>query len=900
MSTIAQVKAGVAYVDVRLGSVEQFKKNLKDEVEKAFTSAGKEGGEKISKAISPQALRQVGQRLDQELSKAFFTDAKTEFAAGFRALANRDLQSASALFKSAGNNFGEALYGSLRTVGLKAANNVDAIFRKIGTTASTVGSAISSGFSTAVSKLNSFSGVLDKASQKMGFLSFQIQNFGILATAAFTAPIAAITGFATVVGVKTAAQIESATNALKYLLPAGVDVEKLLDRLKKTAIESPIFDTTDLIQYAQKFTAAGVEIDKTERFLKAFSNIALVTGANTDEANRAVVAITQAFGKGKLQSEELNQQLGEAMPSALKLLRDGLGVTQEELNEMVKTGQISGDDLIDVFTRIGESKKFVDGAAEGAKTLNGAWQELKESLQTQLGQFFLDNSQKIKDAISKLGPTLSKLIEAAGPVFLKLIDYFGKAVDYFSRIVDWYTKLNPGTQDLILKIIGLATVLGPIILVVGSFMGAIAGLAAGLAALTSTAGLVIAGVVAIGAGIAAAVVYIKNFLSKNDEVRNKIKEVWDNFYEKHLGPVVDAFKSFWASVQDAFNQVKNAIGGNTGAWSSWGGALKVIFGTLWTIIKQVFFLIVDLFGTIVDTLGSVIKAIGSLISGVIKIFKGLTDFLIGVFTGDWSRALDGLKEIWDGLWDAVIGTLANVGEGIWKLVKGIVMGIINFFKGLYDEMVGHSIVPDLVNAVIMWFNKLTAPIRNVFNTIKGVIDGFASFLLAFATRVGSDIGKVINFFKELPGKIISAISHLAGDLKTFGANAMQGFLNGITSIGSKVIDKARSIANSVKSAVSSVLKFGSPSKVFTQYGKWVVQGFVNGMSAEQRNLSNSLAMFGEQPRFQQINGSPTDPITSANANAGLQIENYYANDQVDPWRQAEDWYFIVTSRGGAA
>lgn len=898
---MAQVKAGVAYVDVRLGSVEQFKNNLKDEVEKAFSSVGKNAGEQISKNISPQALTKIGQRLDQELSKAFFADAKNEFVAGFRALANRDLASAGELFKSAGNNFGNALYGGLRTIGLKAANGIDAVFRNIGSTVSTVSSAIGRGFTTAITKLNSFSGVLDKASQKMGFLSFQIQNFGILATAAFTAPVAAATTLATVIGVKTAAQLESATNALKYLLPAGVNVERLLERLKKIAIESPIFDTTDLIQYTQKFTAAGVEVGKTERFLKAFSNIALVTGANTDEANRAIVAITQAFGKGKLQSEELNQQLGEAMPAALKLLRDGLGVTQAELNEMVKSGQISGDDLIDVFTKIGESKKFVDGAADGAKTLNGVFQELKETLQTQLGQFFLDNSQQIKDAVAKLGPALSQLITEAGPIFLKLIGWFTKLVDYFSRAVDWYSKLSPGTQDLILKIIGIGTALGPVVIILGSFLGALAGIAAGVAALTSTVGLVVVGIVAVGAAFTAAFVWFKNFISKNDEVRASIKNTWDDFYAKHLGPVVDAFKSFWANVVQAFNQVKNAITGNSGAWSSWGTGIAAVAQKLWIIIKQVFFLIVDLFGTIVDTLGSVVKAIGSLISGIIKIFAGLTDFLIGVFTGDWKRALDGLKEIWDGLWDAVVGTLANVGEAIWKLVKGIVMGIINFFKGLYDEMVGHSIVPDLVNAVIMWFNKLTAPIRSVFNAISSIVKGFASVVSSVVTAISNGVSKIIGYFRDLPGKITSAISSLAGTLKNFGENAMRGFLNGITSIGSKVIDKARSIADSVKNAVSSVLKIGSPSKVFTQYGKWVVQGFVNGMSAEQRNLSNSLAMFGEQPRFQQINGDPSSPIAPGNSpSSALSIENYYANDQVDPWRQAEDWYFIVTSRGGAA
>lgn len=894
---MANIRAGVAYIDVRLGSIEKLKKEMKDQIEGVGAEAGKKAGEQLGKQIPASAKpEKIGSELSQKMSQTFFKDSGNSFTAGFRALSTGQLSTARALFADAGRKFGTSLSAGFQNISTRVESALSGIVSGASRMATAVGNAATTGWS----KFQEFGKMLDRAAQKMGFLSFQIQNFGILASAAFTAPIAAATTLATVIGVKTAAKLEQATAALKFLLPAGFDVEKLLQRLKKLAIESPIFDTSDLITYTQKFTAAGVEISKTEKFLEAFSNIALVTGANTDEANRAIVAITQVFGKGKLQAEELNQQLGEAMPATLKLLRDQFGVNAKEFAKMVKEGKISGDDLIEAFTKIGNSKKFLEGAAAGAQTLNGVWQQFKESLQTQLGEFFLKNSQQIKDAVNKLGPAISSLITNAGPIFLKMISGFGKLVDIFAKVVDWYSKLSPGTQDLILKLIAIGTVVGPVVLILGSLLGAIAGISAGIAAIATPLGGIIIAVVAVGAALAVAIVWLKKFLTGNSETAQKIRAAWNDFYAKNIGPIVDSFKILWENVVQAFNQIKNSLTQNTAAFTSWWGFLKERLAVAIILVKAFVVLFAGVFKTIIDVLGPVIKAIISFVSGIIKIFKGITDFLIGVFTGDWSRAWMGIKEIWDGIWDAIIGTLVNLVKAIVNLVKGLVTSVVNFFKSLYNSLVGHSIIPDLVNGIINWFKKLIAPIQGVINTVGSILRGFASVVSKFAQYFYDGVNKATNFFKALPGKIISAVGSLTSKLYSLGVNAMEGFLNGLGSLAGRVYAKARSIADTVKSAIKGALGIASPSKVFKEYGRNVVQGFVLGLSGEQRNLSKSMAMFDSQPRFDGQFGSVAEPLHDKTGATGLSIENYYANDNVDPWRQAEDWYFMVTSRGGAA
>lgn len=432
-------------------------------------------------------------------------------------------------------------------------------------------------------------------------------------------------------------------------------------------------------------------------------------------------------------------------------------------------------------------------------------------------------------------------------------------------------------------------------------MGAIAGIAAGVAAIATPVGGVIALVVALGAAIGVAVVWLQKFLSGNSETAKSVRESWNNFYDVVIGPIVDAFKTLWADIVQAFNQIKNAIMDNTGSWKSWGGFLKELWMGVWAFLKGAFALISGILQGVVGALGSLFKAVGSIISGVIKIFKGLTDFLAGVFTGDWSRAWEGIKQIWNGLWDVIIGTLANVGEAIWRLVKGIVTGIINFFKELYNTLVGNSIIPDMVKAIIVWFNKLTAPIRSVMNAIAAIFKSFASTVRTFVGYFSKGIGEIIGYFSSLGGKIRNALSGAASWLYNTGKNIVQGLVNGVRSMGGYLRNAILNlIPGPVRAIVAGALGIGSPSKVFMGYGKNVIEGFVIGLHGEQRALSNSLSMFSQQPTFEQYNGSPSQPLMTGGANAGLSIENYYANDNVDPWRQAEDWYFLVTSRGGVA
>lgn len=897
---MANVRAGVAYVDVRLGDVSK----LKAELLASFAAMGKEIADKLGTELEKNAPKaqaaRVGQTLGKttstEMSKAFFRDSSSSFGGALRAMATGQFRAAGRLFREGGAALGlgfrSGLETSMRGVRTAFMRGIEALPGLATRIASSTGRA----FSTIGSAVTRASAQIDAFSKKLGFLAFQFQNLGLLGTVAFTAPVVAVAGLGAAIGINVASQIENATAALKFLLPKGYDLEALLNRLRKVAQESPVFDTADLIQFTQTFTAAGVEIGKTERFLKAFANVALVTGTDTQHAELAIRAITQAFGKGKLQAEELTQQLAEAMPSAMKIIRDQLGVTQAELVKMVSQGKITGDDLIAIFTKVGESKQFLEGAASGAQTLSGRWQELKETVTNQLGLIFLENADKIKQGIDELGPLISKLIEDSKPIFEDMVDGFVTLVRKIQELVTWYKNLSPSQQDFIKKLALVVIAAGPVIAILGTLGAAVAGIGAGIAAISNPVGLVIIAIVALVAAMV--------FLWKtSDTLREKVKALWDSFFQNIVVPFKGPLMDTWNDIKKAWSDFVKLFNDGSESSAQRMQYLKTIFVSAALVIGAVFAVVIGVLRGVVGAIGPIVAAILSFVGGIIKILTGLVNFIVGVFTGDWSKAWKGIQEIWDGLWDAIIGTLYNVGKAIVKFIEGLVKGIAGFFKWLYNLLVGNSIIPDMVNAIIRWFNTLVsrgmAIIRGLGNFFRSF---YSAYIAPFVNGIRNGINLAVSAFTNLVSRIRSTLSSFGSSLYSAGRNIIQGLINGITSMAGAVASKAKSVVTGAIEAAQNALRLGSPSKVFIEIGRQTMAGLTIGIDRSSDDPRDAMmrATRGIIPAVSPDYGDRGRlPFDGSGPSSALNIENYWAKDD-DPYKVAEDWYFLVQSRGATA
>ncbi|HAT3731876.1 TPA: tape measure protein [Serratia marcescens] len=158
----------------------------------------------------------------------------------------------------------------------------------------------------------------------------------------------------------------------------------------------------DLIETGKDYTKflAAVGDKATQKQTRAIfegvSEYGTVLGASADDQSRALKALNQMYSKGTIQSEELKQQLGDALPNAVGIFVKALQKTQKNANltekdlfKMMEQGQLLAKDLLPA---VGEEFKIVarnGGALDKAVNSNRAsFQRLKTAMQASMGEFF--------------------------------------------------------------------------------------------------------------------------------------------------------------------------------------------------------------------------------------------------------------------------------------------------------------------------------------------------------------------------------------------------------------------------------------------------------------------------------------------------------------------------------
>ena len=192
--------------------------------------------------------------------------------------------------------------------------------------------------------------------------------------------------------------------------------------------------------------------------------------------------------------------------------------------------------------------------------------------------------------------------------------------------------------------------------------------------------------------------------------------------------------TLWNSVKQIFDSIVEIV------TTVWNDTLKPVFSAFWDLIKAVWDVFAEAVGAIVTTLAPfllntfeqikvainallvVVKiiapAIGEATKGAINffsellnniktIFTGITQFISGVFTGNWKKAWEGVKNIFKGVFNAL--------AGIAKAPMNIIIGFINgLLKGITNG----------INTVIRKINTLHWKVPSWVPVIGGQNWGF--------------------------------------------------------------------------------------------------------------------------------------------------------------------------------
>lgn len=230
-------------------------------------------------------------------------------------------------------------------------------------------------------------------------------------------------------------------------------------------------------------------------------------------------------------------------------------------------------------------------------------------------------------------------------------------------------------------------------------------------------------------------------------------------YETYLAPVVD-------KVLDCISRIIIAI------------------GSVWEFLKPIIDTIIDV---IMNVLEPVIDGLCGIIGGIIDALSDVMDFITGVFTGDWSKAWEGLKTFLGGIIDAV----ASLFTGLFNTIRAI-------FKGAWD------IIVSIWSVVSTWFNNaVIKPLANLFNGIWNTMKNGAQNAWNGIKNIFSSVA---TFFKNIFGNAWNGVKNIFSSGGRIFSGIKDGIFNAFRSVVNTLIAGINKVVSIPFNAINGALK----------------------------------------------------------------------------------------------
>lgn len=285
------------------------------------------------------------------------------------------------------------------------------------------------------------------------------------------------------------------------------------------------------------------------------------------------------------------------------------------------------------------------------------------------------------------------------------------------------------------------------------------------------------------------------------DVGNWIFKIWNSWISPVFDTISQALSSLWANnLKPLWDEILAFI---TSVWD----CLKAFYDAF---LKPVIDWIVDKIGPVftaainglVKIISNAVATIVNVVKNVITAFRGILDFLTGVFKGDWEKAWSGLKTYFSG----VVGT--------WK---SAMTGVKDHFKISFDNMKNSAkasweAIKSAWSSVSSWFKNIGTNIKSAFSSAWSSLKSGAK---SAWSSIKSTFSNIPDWFKT---KFTEAWTKVKNVFST-GGKIFDGIKDGIVS-------SFKTVVNGIISGINKVVStpFNSINDVLDKIRKFEILG----------------------------------------------------------------------------
>ena len=508
--------------------------------------------------------------------------------------------------------------------------------------------------------------------------------------------------------------------------------------------DKTIYSFSDMTQNIGKFTNAGVKLQDAVLAIQGISNVAAVSGANANEASRAMYNFAQALSAGHVKlmdwksielanmaTQEFKNYLLEAAVNAGTLTKtsDGMyktlsGTTlsaTKNFNESLQDQWMTTDVLIstlkdyaDETTEIGK-KAFA--SAQDIKTLSQLYDTLKESAQSgwaQTWELIVGDLEEAKDTRGEINKFISGVLQASADARNNLLkgwkDAGGRAdlVESLFNIIKMVSSIAKPIKEAFHDIIPPLTV-------------------DRLVKFTKS---------------------LKDFTAKltlSDSASDKLRRT---------------FRGVFAVVDLVFQAIKS-LAPVLGIVDDLGGGILDVTARLgdWLVKVSETTKKTGVFKQMAKGLTNVLKYVGGAIAGVVETIESLFKSLGGVFKGISTEVSNELNGIGSSLEDlTIIKVLGAVWKGLVAITKGVLSAVKALGDGLANIFGQTDFASFLDSAQAIISGGLGLALTKFVNTLKDGIGGFADVFEGICKTMEAFRGVLVAYQTTLKAKALIKIA----------------------------------------------------------------------------------------------------------------------------------------------
>lgn len=529
-------------------------------------------------------------------------------------------------------------------------------------------------------------------------------------------------------GLKTKYSASESTEAFKYMAMAGWRAKEMADGIEGImylagATGEDLAGTSDIVTDA--LTAFGMKANDTKDFVDVLAQTANKSNTSVSMLGESFKYVAPVAGALQFNVQDVSTALGLMANSGIKAssagtaLRslftrmakptkesqtamDALGISLTDSQGKMKSLDTIMRETRKSFAGLTESQKAQYAAALAGKTgmsgllaivnsADGDFNELSTAIYNSNGA-----CKKMYDTannnLSGQLTILKSTIEGIGISFgERLLPYIKQGTEFIQRLADKFNSLTKAQQDTIIKVGLIAAAVGPAIflfgrtvMVVGKLVKTVGMVGNAFKTAKTVMGLVTAPANAVVLGLAAVVVAGVLIYKNWDKIKAAAGRLWNfvkNIFQR-IGISGDSLKKKLAPIGQKFSAIGEHI---QGFWK----VVSPLLSKIGEAVHAVFSVVIGAaIGSAIGYFNSLFDGITTMISGLLTAFDGIITFITGVFTLNWSKAWEGIKNIFGGIFEGLGGMLKMPINGVISMINGAIAGINSISVDIPDWVPG--------------------------------------------------------------------------------------------------------------------------------------------------------------------------------------------------------------------